>query len=64
MPLSQDINLSQIAQKYELNGAEIMNIVQYCCIVTLAENLETLSLDNLLRGIKREYQKEGRIMKQ
>ena len=64
MPLSEDINLSQIAQKYELNGAEIMNIVQYCCIVTLAENLETLTLDNLLRGIKREYQKEGRIMKQ
>ncbi len=63
LTLAEDINLTQIAQKYELNGAEIMNIVQYCCIITLAENVEILNLENLLRGIKREYLKEGRIMK-
>ena len=63
LALAEDINLSQIAQKYELNGAEIMNIVQYCCIITLTEQKEVLTLENLLRGIKREYLKEGRIMK-
>jgi AAA+ superfamily predicted ATPase len=63
LALAEDINLSQIAQKYELNGAEIMNIVQYCCIITLTEQKEVLTLDNLLRGIKREYLKENRIMK-
>jgi SpoVK/Ycf46/Vps4 family AAA+-type ATPase len=63
LALNEDINLTQIAQKYELNGAEIMNIVQYCCIITLTEGKNTLTLDNLLRGIKREYLKEGRMLK-
>jgi AAA+ superfamily predicted ATPase len=63
LALAEDINLTQIAQKYELNGAEIMNIVQYCCIITLTEQKNVLSLDNLLRGIKREYLKEGRMLK-
>jgi AAA+ superfamily predicted ATPase len=63
LALAEDINLTQIAQKYELNGAEIMNIVQYCCIITLTEGKNTLTLDNLLRGIKREYLKEGRMLK-
>ena len=61
--LAADINFQQIAQKYELNGAEILNIVQYCCILYLSEGAKALSLDNLLRGIRREYQKEGRILK-
>ena len=56
------VDLREIAQRYELTGASIMNIVQYCCISALEQQSEVISHENLLNGIKNELVKEGKIV--
>jgi SpoVK/Ycf46/Vps4 family AAA+-type ATPase len=61
--LEKDIELGQIAQKYELSGAEIMNVVQYACLCALEDKKKTIYPEYLAIGIQREFQKGGRIMR-
>ena len=61
--LSSELNLGQVARKYELSGAEIMNIVQYACLRTLGDKKKTIASQYITDGIQREYQKGGRIMR-
>lgn len=60
--LAAQVDLNSIAFQYELNGANIVNAIQYACIKTLANNSETVRLNSILEGIKKEYIKEGRMM--
>jgi ATP-dependent 26S proteasome regulatory subunit len=61
--LANDINPYALAQKYELSGAEIINVVQFACLRALDRGEEKLTFNDLFEGIKREFQKEGRIMR-
>lgn len=61
--LHMDIDLHDIAQRYELSGAEIMNIVQYACLCSLAANKKTIYQSYVINGIQREFQKGGRVMR-
>jgi hypothetical protein len=60
--LAEEVDLRTIAGRYELTGANIVNIVQYICLQVLSRNEHTVDNDLLLEGIKREYQKEGKIV--
>ncbi|WNI38168.1 ATP-binding protein [Chryseobacterium sp. SG20098] len=59
----EDIDLEQIAQRYELTGSNIMNIIQDVSLKTIAlkEPGFKVSLDMLLDSIKKEYVKEDKI---
>lgn len=61
--LHDDVRISSIAQKFELSGAEIMNVVQYCCLKVLENGSHTIQQHHLLEGIRREFHKEGKIMR-
>jgi len=63
MSLGKEVNLASIADRYELSGGEIMNIVHFSCLQTLAEEKEIISEKTLLLGVQREYEKEGKIMR-
>lgn len=54
--------LMKIAQQYELSGGSIMNIVQYASLMTLNRNETTVTVDDLVQGIKKEYRKEGKTL--
>lgn len=56
------IDWPQVSQHYELTGASIMNIVQYCCITALEEGTECISHENLQGGIRNELVKEGKMV--
>lgn len=60
--LEESIVLRQIADKYELSGSNILNIVQYCCLQALAVNNNLITSANLLAGIHRELIKENKIV--
>jgi SpoVK/Ycf46/Vps4 family AAA+-type ATPase len=60
--ISKEIDWMEIAKTYQVSGSNIMNIVQYCCIQTLEEKARILTHSMLLKGIKREYEKEDRMM--
>jgi hypothetical protein len=60
LPSQQEINA--IAKKYEITGAGIVNVVQYCCLESLAQNTGMISDAQIRAGIEREYQKEGKVL--
>jgi SpoVK/Ycf46/Vps4 family AAA+-type ATPase len=60
---ADDVDLTTLAQKYELTGAAITNIVQYACLRSLARGEEMICNNDLIKGIKRELEKEGRILR-
>ncbi len=60
MPNGQT-NLSMLAQKYELSGAAILNIVQFACLRALERGKETILDADLKEGIAREFGKEGKV---
>ncbi|WP_315058194.1 ATP-binding protein [Chryseobacterium indoltheticum] len=59
----KDINLEQIAKRYELSGSNIMNIIQDVSLKTIAsqEPDYRVSLEVFLESIKKEYVKEDKI---
>ena len=61
--LYPDVRFSLLAQKYEMSGAEIMNVMQYCCLRSLEHGSQAIRQKDLLDGIAREFQKEGKIMR-
>ncbi|MEL7002685.1 MAG: ATP-binding protein, partial [Bacteroidota bacterium] len=60
--LANDVNLSAIAQQYELTGANIMNVMQHTCLQSLARGENVLYKADIVDGIKKEYTKEGKLI--
>lgn len=56
----KSVDLEALAEKFELTGSQIINIVQYCCLQLLYNKDETLTEDVILMGIKKELAKEGK----
>jgi len=60
--IAADINWNQIAIRYELTGAGIINVAHYCAVEVLASKVFQLSLQLLETAIMREYIKEGKVV--
>ncbi|BAY09890.1 ATP-binding protein [Calothrix sp. NIES-2098] len=58
--LEETIDITRIAEKYELSGGTIMNVVRYSSLKALSRNQTKILLDDLEEGIRRELLKEGR----
>lgn len=59
--LEDDVDLDNISRRYELTGANIINVVQYACLYSLAEKTDAISSVLIEKGIQKEYKKEGRV---
>jgi AAA+ superfamily predicted ATPase len=60
--LASDINLKAIARNFELSGAGIVNVIQYAGLQTLQKQNNSLELKELMKGIQKEYKKEGKML--
>ncbi|WP_299104985.1 ATP-binding protein [uncultured Tenacibaculum sp.] len=58
--LEASISIEELAKKYSITGANIVNIIQYACLKTIANKKEEIQRKYLLEGVKREYAKEGK----
>ncbi|HNL37711.1 MAG TPA: ATP-binding protein, partial [Saprospiraceae bacterium] len=56
------VNLNALAQRYELSGAGILNVVQYACLQALERNDDKVQESDVREGIVREFSKEGKIV--
>jgi len=61
--IDDDISIKEIARKYEITGANIVNVIQYAGLQTLKNNSETISYKDLISGIQKEYFKEGKMIR-
>ncbi|GEM_PF-6778036 len=59
----ENIDLDQIAKRYELTGSNIMNIIQDVSLKTIAskDSGYKVNPDMLLESIKKEFVKEDKI---
>ncbi len=60
--IDKQISVPEIARKYELTGANIVNVIHYAGLKTLEEKSNSISWRNLLEGIQKEYKKEGKLI--
>lgn len=58
--LDSAIKLPQIADKFELSGSNIVNVVHYCCLQALSNSTNVITNDNIMAGINREFAKENK----
>ena len=62
LAIADDIDWQQVATRYELTGAGILNVAHYCAIEILAEQVPHLDRKRLESAILREYAKEGKVL--
>ncbi|GGF39422.1 ATP-binding protein [Echinicola rosea] len=60
--IAKDLDLSVFAKKYELTGANIVNVIQYASLKALSKDKKELGQEDLLTGIKKELVKEGKMV--
>ncbi len=60
--LEEGVSLDEISKKYAITGANIINVVQFACLKTIADNQNQIKRTHLLEGLKKEYIKEGKTI--
>ncbi len=60
--LSDEIDLYKIAEEYELAGGSIINVLRYCAMSAIRRNDSTVTRQELLSGIRKEFKKENKTM--
>jgi AAA+ superfamily predicted ATPase len=61
--LDNNIVLSEIARDYDLTGANIVNVIHYTGLQTFEKKSGVISKNDLVKGIQKEYTKEGKMMR-
>ena len=59
--LEKELDLSIIARKYEVTGANIINVVHYACLKALENAEQILRVEHIELGIQKEFAKEGKM---
>ena len=54
-------NIPALIGHYELSGGNIINVVQYACLKSIAKDSKRIFKNDVLTGIKREVEKEGKV---
>ena len=60
--LAQDVDLVKIAEKFELAGGSIINVVKYASLMSLHREEHIIRQTDLVEGIKKELRKEGKTI--
>ncbi|MCP3921051.1 MAG: ATP-binding protein [Desulfobacterales bacterium] len=60
--LDDEINLEEVAQKYDIAGGSIVNVARFSTLMALSGDTAFISKDSLMEGIKREHAKLGRTI--
>jgi hypothetical protein len=62
LTLEKTIDMAEIAQKYDITGGSIINVVRYASLMAVADGTMKVTYTNLIDGLKREYAKLGRTL--
>jgi adenylate kinase family enzyme len=59
--IADDIDLSYISRRYELSGSSIISVIHYASLQTIYKKSTVILKEDIIEGIKREYEKEERV---
>lgn len=54
-------DLAEKLKKYELSGGNIVNVVHYAAIAAIEAGRQDIALQDAIKGVKRELEKEGKV---
>ncbi|OYY71796.1 ATP-binding protein [Sphingomonas sp. 28-63-12] len=57
--LAPDVDFAALAEKYELAGGAIINVLRHACLMAIQRTPPIVHAHDLLDGIRRELQKDG-----
>ncbi|QDK82127.1 ATP-binding protein [Spirosoma sp. KCTC 42546] len=60
--LDPELPVEHLSGRYELSGAAILNIVQFCSLRALSRQEDILTATDVIEGIRLEFQKEGKLV--
>jgi len=60
--LGHDVDLQDIAEKYELAGGAIINITRYASLMALKRKSREIQKADILSGIRKEFLKDGKTV--
>lgn len=60
--LATDIDLSKLAQDYEISGGSIINVLRYACLKAVVRRPQKIFMQDLIYGIRKEIHKEGKFL--
>ncbi len=60
--LDSSVRLNELAEKYELNGATILNVIQGAMLKAASRGDELIRYHDIIEAIRKEYRKEERSM--
>lgn len=60
--LEEKISIPELAEKYELTGATIMNIVRFASLMAIKRKSTIIQLKDIQIAVRREYSKEGKTV--
>ncbi|KAA3438746.1 ATP-binding protein [Rufibacter hautae] len=62
LKVGKQVALESLAQKYELTGSGIINVVQRVCLEALAQKTTSVPVESFVTQIKKEMEKEGKMV--
>ena len=60
--LAGDVDFEALAQRYELAGGAIINVLRHACLQAVERRPPVVHAHDLLAGVRREMQKDGRFV--
>lgn len=60
--LDEDVDFAAIANDYPIAGGNIINVLRHCSLTALRRGSETIFMDDIVEGIKKELRKEGKTI--
>lgn len=60
--LEDDIDLEEIAEKYEMTGGAMINIIRYSSLMALKRGNNIILKKDIMAGIRKEFGKEGKTV--
>jgi len=58
----ENLDLEMISYKYELSGANIMNVIRLVSLMTINRDSNVIEMEDIVLAIRREKYKEGKIV--
>ncbi|MCP3669624.1 MAG: ATP-binding protein [Gammaproteobacteria bacterium] len=57
-----DWDIEQVANRFELSGGSIMNVIRYAALMAIDKDRDAVDYTDVINGIRRELQKEGKTL--
>jgi len=60
--LEPGVDLAQIAEEFEVSGGAIVNVLRYSSLMALRDGRESIRMQDIKNGIRREFRKDGKMI--